>query len=470
MSHSTALTCHSTATRSRSTICLWKVLVMLPLSATLWKVQSCPTDLGSVAAPSHGANPQCCRRQTLRAQGAADQLNLVMPTEIGIQLLKYCLGLNIITSKSSRFQLPNRFSCTKHPSKTLRQCWSGTAPWSSQSCHVPDGIHGTVAMQPRIACFQVTINLDELTLGTVFDQLITLLDCHPILAGTASFGPLKFPIIHLYRTLDPAWLCPWRKTKHCMPWTWTMNISRQKCHFEPKTRGIHWERQYTMYTHQDREYYRTLKKSSPFSKFLPQWYNVDIWAQILLASVPNKSSTENFFVFQGASCFQQSAQLIPEVLGCDRDQVFFTGGFWTRELPVTLPIFSYSHWRQMVKNGEKSPNRPSVDLLQEVTCISCHCSNLGIVLLLEHLICMGILTYMDCQISWWCWCRNVGVYRVFQCACSLVRPFEGFGSYHSTPLKRCMSEGQSRPEWHVHPDYKTRKQNAWREKRHVMLI
>lgn len=296
----------------------------------------------------------------------------LMPMEIGIQLLKYCLGLNIITSKSSKFQLPNRFSCTKHPSKTLRQCWSGTAPWSSQSCHVPDGIHGTVAMQPRIACFQVTINLDELTLGTVFDQLITLLDCHPILAGnTASFGPLKFPIIHLYRTLDPAWLCPWRKTKHCMPWTWTMNISRQKCHFEPKTRGIHWERQYTMYTHQDQEYYRTLKKSSPFSKFLPQWYNVDIWAQILLASVPNKSSTENFFVFQGASCFQQSAQLIPEVLGCNRDPIF-TGGFWTRELPVTLPIFSYSHWRQMVKNGEKSPNRPSVDLLQGVTCISCH--------------------------------------------------------------------------------------------------
>ena len=117
-----ALTCHSTATRSRSTIRLWKVLVMLPLSATLWKVQSCPTDLsGSVAAPSHGANPQCCRRQTLRAQGAADQLNLVMkPMEIGIQLLKYCL--NIITSKSFKFQLPNRFSCTKHPSKTLRQC------------------------------------------------------------------------------------------------------------------------------------------------------------------------------------------------------------------------------------------------------------------------------------------------------------------------------------------------------------
>ena len=85
-----------------------------------------------------------------------------------------------------------------------------------------------------------------------------------------------------------------------------------------------------------------LKKSPLFSKFLP----LDIWAQILLASVPNKSSTENFFVFQGASCFQQSAQLIPEVLGCDRDPIF-TGGFWTRELPVTLPIFSYSHWRPL---------------------------------------------------------------------------------------------------------------------------
>jgi len=207
--------------------------------------------------------------------------------------------------------------------------WNPTAPW--------------VAMQPSIACFQVTINLDELTLGTHGVWSVAKLDCHPILAGnTASFGPLKFPIIHLYRTLDPAWLCPWRKTKHCMPWTWTMNISRQKCHFEPKTRGIHWERQYTMYTHQDREYYRTLKKSSPFSKFL-QWYNVDIWAQILLVSVPNNfTGTENFFVF-GASCPQQSA-LIPEVLGCA-----------TRELPVTLPIFSYSHWRQMVKSRQIGP-------------------------------------------------------------------------------------------------------------------
>ena len=218
--------------------------------------------------------------------------------------------------------------------------WNPTAPW--------------VAMQPSIACFQVTINLDELTLGTHGVWSVAKLDCHPILAGnTASFGPLKFPIIHLYRTLDPAWLCPWRKTKHCMPWTWTMNISRQKCHFEPKTRGIHWERQYTMYTHQDREYYRTLKKSSPFSKFL-QWYN--------LGSDFTGECPQQFYWHR--ELLRLWSQL-PSAIGTNPRGL----GVRDSRTPSNSPHFFLF---TLTTNGEKSPNRPSVDLLQEVTCISCH--------------------------------------------------------------------------------------------------